>query len=87
MGGKARRRSLLCTLCGGHLRKTAITHEEKRGKKLYLIQNVPARVCGSCGEVWIEGTTLQEIDSLIQEGQPVRKVETPVYDFALAGAK
>ena len=63
------------------------TLTERRGADLYLFQNVPAQVCTACGEIWIEEATLQEIDRLIREGEPIRKVATPVYDFAVAGAK
>ena len=41
----------LCAVCGGGLRKTAITHEERRGEQLYLFHNVPAQVCTACGEI------------------------------------
>ena len=71
-----------CAVCGGELRITNITHEERRGEKLYVFENVPAQVCVRCGEIWLEETTLQEIDRLIDQAQPTRKVETPVYDFA-----
>ena len=87
MKTKAKHKKELCAVCGGDLHHTTITHEEKRGEHLYLFQNVPAQVCTACGEVWIEEATLQEIDRLIKEGEPIRKVETPVYDFAFAGAK
>ena len=76
-----------CAVCGGTLRDTTITHEERRGLEVYLFQNVPAQVCEACGEIWIEEKTLQEIDRLIKQGQPARKVETPVFDFPLARAK
>lgn len=74
-----------CAVCGGRLQRTTITHEERRGTNLYLFQNVPAQVCTACGEIWIEEATLHEIDRLIREGEPIQKVETPVYDFAAAG--
>lgn len=76
-----------CGGCGGNLQATTITHEERRGSQLYLFQNVPALVCASCGEIWIEETTLQQIDWLITEGQPVRKQETPVFDLAFPSAQ
>lgn len=76
-----------CAVCGGELRATTITHEERRGTQLYLFQNVPAKVCTACGELWIDEETLQELDHLIAEGVPVRKVETPVYDFARVTAR
>ena len=87
MHSKRKRKTPLCVICGGLLQKTAIAHEEKRGTRIYLFENVPAQVCRTCGEVWIAGTTLKEMDRLILEGEPVRKVATPVYDFALTVAK
>jgi YgiT-type zinc finger domain-containing protein len=75
----------LCAVCGHETRKTTITHEEQRNGHFYLFQDVPAFVCTSCGEIWIEETTLKEIDRLIKEGEPIRMVETPVFD--LAGVK
>src|SRR5712691_9670251 len=70
-----------CAICGGALKAMTITHEEKRDSHLYLFQNVPATVCTACGEIWIDEEVLQQIDRLIETGIPVRKVETPVYDF------
>jgi len=76
-----------CAVCGGDIRPTTLTHEERRGTALYLFENVPAQVCLACGEIWIEETTLQAIDRLIREGTPTRNVQTPLYDFAVAGVK
>jgi len=76
----------LCAVCGGEMRATTITHEEKRDSHIYLFQNVPAKVCTVCGEIWIDEEVLQVIDRLIESGVPVRKVETPVYDFPRAVA-
>jgi len=72
-----------CATCGSTLKETTITHEERRGNQLYLFQNVPAQVCGACGEIWIEEKVLQEIDQLIESGRPVRQQQTPVFDLAL----
>ena len=75
-----------CAACGRRLRATIITHEERRRARLYLFEHVPAQVCTACGEVWIDEATLQKVDRLLREGEPVRKVQTPVYDFAAAGS-
>lgn len=77
----------LCAVCGGELRETTITHEERRGDQLYLFQNVPAKVCTACGEIWIDEEILQALDRLITEGVPMRRVETPIFDFARALAR
>jgi YgiT-type zinc finger domain-containing protein len=72
-----------CAVCGGKLEYSTITHEERRGSQLYLFQNVPAQVCSACGEIWIDEAVLQEIDRLIESGEPVREVKTPVFDLAV----
>ncbi len=73
-----------CAVCGGEMHATTITHEEKRDSNIYLFQNVPAKVCTACGEIWIDEEVMQQIDKLIEYGVPRGKVETPVYDFPRA---
>jgi YgiT-type zinc finger domain-containing protein len=85
MPKKSRPKRALCAVCGGALHAAAITHQERRGAKLYLFQNVPAQVCSACEEIWIEETVFEEIDRLIAKGQPVRRVVTPVFDLAWVG--
>jgi YgiT-type zinc finger domain-containing protein len=72
--------------CGGTCEATTITHEVKRGARLYVFENVPATICGKCRELWIDEEVLQEIDTLIEYGVPIQKIETPVYDFSRAPA-
>ena len=87
MSRKSRSASERCAVCGSKLRRKAITHQEWRKAHLHLVQNVPAQVCTGCGEVWLKEATLREVERLLRKGQPVRRLETPVYDFTLTGAK
>ncbi len=48
-----------CAICGGQVKPTTITHEERRGNQLHLFQNVPALVCNACGEIWIDEAVLK----------------------------
>ena len=84
MRPRTNRRKERCGICGKDLRSTTITHQTRRGNRLYIFENVPAQVCSACGEVWIEETTLEEIDRLIKEGEPTGKVEHPDLYFILA---
>ncbi len=86
MTTKNKQDNTCCVVCGGALRTTTITHEERRGEHFYLFQNVPAQVCKVCGELWIDEEVLQQIDRLITEGVPVRTVEMPVYDYPRASS-
>lgn len=87
MTTKTRRSKECCAACGGRLRPTTVTHEERRRARLYLFEHVPAQICAACGEVWIDEATLRKVDWLRREGEPIRRVQTPVYDFAAAGMK
>lgn len=87
MSTKVRTARDRCAVCGGNLRRKAITHEAWRKAHLRLVRNVPAQVCTRCGEVWLKETTLRAVDRLLRTGQPVRTLETPVYDFALTDAE
>ena len=57
-----------CAICGRQVKPTTITHEERRGDRLYLFQNVPAQVCGACGEIWIDEAVLQRLTSSLKAG-------------------
>jgi YgiT-type zinc finger domain-containing protein len=58
-----------CAVCDSELEAITITHEEKRGTHIYLFQNVPAKICGECREIWIDEEVLQQIDKLIEYEQ------------------
>lgn len=87
MTTKARPANERCAVCGGRLRPTTITHEERRKARLYLFRHVPAHSCAQCGEVWIDEATLREVDRLLREGEPARTLQTPVYDFPRVATK
>jgi len=81
MGRQERKRPLICGICGGRLKETRLTHEERRGAHLHLIRDVPAQVCLACGEKWISEDTLRQIDLVIRKGKPAAMMETPVYSL------
>jgi YgiT-type zinc finger domain-containing protein len=56
---------LRCAVCGGEQHATTITHQEQRGRAIFLFHNVPARVCSTCGALWIDADTLAELDRII----------------------
>ena len=83
MSVKIRRINSLCALCGGRLRRTAITFDARREEKLYIFQDVPADVCRSCEEAWIAGEVSQLMDEAIQKHRKPKKYEkVPVFSLA-----
>ena len=51
--------------------------------KFYMVENVPARVDEETGECFFSPETVEHLQQIIwTHRQPVRMIETPVYDFA-----
>jgi YgiT-type zinc finger domain-containing protein len=67
-----------CAVCGGTQVPTTITHHARRGATIYVFENVPAFVCDQCGEVWLDGEVLDQIDRLIASG---KVAPAPVSDY------
>jgi YgiT-type zinc finger domain-containing protein len=62
---------------------TQVTYTLEHRGKLYVIENVPARVCQETGEEFFAPETVEHIHSIISgSARPVRVIETPVYDYA-----
>jgi hypothetical protein len=50
--------------------------------KLYIVENVPARVDVETGEQFFSPATVERLQNIfLGEKKPVRMVETPVYEF------
>lgn len=53
--------------------------------KVYIIENVPARICQETGERLFAPETVDRIQQIIWENKsPQRFIKTPVYAFSLA---
>ena len=51
--------------------------------RLYVIENVPARVTVETGERYFSPETVERLQEIIRgRGRPVRMMETPVFDYA-----
>ncbi len=60
-----------------------VTYTVNHAGKLFVIENVPARVCQETGEQFFSPETVEHIQDLIAEQRkPVRIMETPVYNYA-----
>jgi hypothetical protein len=60
-----------------------VTYSLEMNGKLFLIENVPARVNVETGEQFFAPSTVESLQQIIlSKKKPVRFIETPVYDFA-----
>jgi YgiT-type zinc finger domain-containing protein len=63
--------------------ETLVTYTIEHQGKLYVIENVPARVCRETGEQFFAPETVEHIQAIVKgRGRPVRMLETPVFEYA-----
>jgi len=74
---------MLCDMCGkegAKIRK--VTRSYGKGKKLLLIENIPAINCPHCGETYLTAETLHEIDRIkLHRTNFASERPIPVADF------
>ena len=62
---------------------THVNYTAELDGKVYLIEDVPARVCLETKEQFFAPETVERIQELIKSGKsPDRLIETPVYHYA-----
>ena len=66
-----------------HFTEQSITYVLETEGKLFVIENVPARVSDETGEQLFSPATVERLQQVVWAKQkPVRILETPVYEFA-----
>lgn len=56
-----------CSACGTALMEANITYEIIVRDELFQIEDVPALVCRSCGEEWIDEEVKQNLERMVIE--------------------
>jgi YgiT-type zinc finger domain-containing protein len=60
-----------------------VTYILEMDGKLFVVENVPARVNSETGEQFFSPETVERLHEIIRgHEKPVRVVETPVFDYA-----
>lgn len=76
-----------CAVCGGTTKKEIIKLELWVGDKLVVIEDVPSKVCGGCGEKYFSAKVSKQIDKLLESGiKAKKKLEVPVFSLKTVAA-
>jgi HTH-type transcriptional regulator/antitoxin MqsA len=63
--------------------ETQVTYTLEMNGKIYVVENVPARVDLETGEQLFSPETVERLQEILQgQEKPVRVIETPVFDYA-----
>jgi len=72
-----------CDVCGSPMNEQMVTYTIQLDNKLVVVEHVPAKVCGQCGERLYAPETVERLQSTVWEKrEPSRVLQTPVFDFA-----
>ena len=71
-----------CTIqgCKGKYDEQYIVHTTRHNDRLVVFDNVPAEVCGTCGDTLLSSLAMRRIDALLGDGTRPTGV-VPLYDF------
>jgi YgiT-type zinc finger domain-containing protein len=66
----------------GDIKDARVTYSLEHNGKLYVVENVPARVCEDTGEQYFSPETVEHIQAIVRGRiKPKRVIETPVYEY------
>lgn len=72
-----------CSVCRGEIEERLIRYIQELGDRVMIIENVPAEVCGQCGEKLLRPEIAFKIEKLVKDAPaPHKKTEVAVYDLA-----
>ena len=72
-----------CHVCGStESHQASITEVFRISGKFYLVENIPATVCGNCGEEIFSRETTENIREMLHDGnQPRRSISVDVFAY------
>lgn len=76
-----------CEFCGGETRVKHVKRQHWLNRKLYIVENVEARVCTECGERYFHAKTLDAVDQfLLQKHSVKHRLDVEIVRFTEAAA-
>lgn len=62
--------------------KRRVTYTLELDGKLYVVENVPARIDEETGEQFFSPSTVERLQTIVlKRAEPSKVIETPVYDY------
>ncbi len=74
---------MTCFTCKGNVVKTTTSYMTEYNGCFIIIKNVPCSKCTQCGEEYLNGATLQKIESILEKLKSVL-TEIAVVDYTKA---
>jgi YgiT-type zinc finger domain-containing protein len=73
---------MACRFCEGELEERRVQHEYRWEGKLFVFEDVPARVCRQCGEQYFDALVVKAMEqAVLEQLEPKRILQVPVFSF------
>jgi YgiT-type zinc finger domain-containing protein len=76
---------MACPRCGGDTREETVKTAIWRAERLFVVEDILARVCGSCMEQFYDEETTDALRRLTEDGfssiAPVREIVVPIFSL------
>jgi YgiT-type zinc finger domain-containing protein len=73
-------------MCKGNLQDGYSTFTADAGKCIIIIKNVPAQICGQCGEVSYSGDVAQRLEQIVASITQTVITEIAVVNYSVKAA-
>jgi len=74
---------MMCSFCEGELEEQLVQHEYHWEGKLFVFEDVPARVCRQCGERYFDAAVVKAMEqAVLEQLEPKRILQVPVFSYA-----
>ena len=71
-----------CSFCDGELEERKVQYEYRWEGKLFVFEDVPARVCRQCGEKYFDAKVVKAMESaVLNQVEPKRILQVPVFSY------
>jgi len=73
---------MTCSFCDGELEEQLVQHEYHWEGKLFVFEDVPARVCRQCGERYFDAVVVKAMEqAVLEQLEPKRILQVPVFSY------
>lgn len=71
-----------CSFCDGDLEEQRVQYEYRWEGKLFVFEDVPARVCRQCGEKHFDARVVKAMEqAVLKQLEPKRILRVPVFSY------
>jgi YgiT-type zinc finger domain-containing protein len=78
-------RQVPCPRCGGETREETVKTAIWRAERLFVVEDIPAQVCGSCMEQYYDEEIIDALRRLTEEGftsiEPTRQIVVSIFSL------